>query len=796
MKLSRKFLSEYVDLGTISDFDLAEAMTSVGNEYESITPISTATNLVIGYVKTCTMHPDSDHLHVCTVTVGSGEDLNIVCGAPNVSALKKVIVALVGAELPGGVVIKKGNIRGQESNGMLCSLGELGIEHKYLSEEDKMGIHILADDAPLGEDPLAYLNYDDTSIDFELTSNRGDLLSVIGMAYEVGAILNKPVKLPTIKIMSEEDDINNYLSLNVTTDTCPLYLLRMVKNVTIKESPNWLKARLLASGIRSINNVVDISNYIMLEYGQPLHFFDYASLGAKVNVRCAEDSEKLTTLDKQVRTLTKNDIVIANEQEVVALAGVMGGLNSEVEITTKDIVIESAIFNASNVRLTSKTVLRSEASNRFEKGLDPERTYLAINRACELLELYASGTVIKGELIHDKTIKENKVIEITKARINKVLGMTLTSSEILDVMKRLAFLVTVKEDTFLVEVPSRRMDISIPEDLIEEVGRIHGIENVHGTLPIGTGTAGSYERNYLKEKEVRSRLLSHGLSQVITYTLTSPLNVKKYTLDDFTPIELKDPMLDDRKYLRYSLIPSLLNVADYNMSRKTKDIAIHEISNIYYKTGDDIIEEKKLAALITGNVITNEWQHLSIKSDFYYTKGIVEDLLNYLGFNRRYSFESGTVPKEYHPYQSAIIKIDRDIIGYIGMVHPKISKTPIFVFELNLTKIMNISIRQIKDKEISKYPSISKDMAFSLDKEVVVADVIQTIRKAGGKLLSNINIFDVYEGENIEANKKSIAFNLTFMDPTRTLNDEEVMTIFNKIISSVVTTNNGVLRDK
>ncbi len=796
MKLSRKFLEEYVNTHKLSNEELAEKMTSVGNEYASIDPLSSATNLTIGYVKSCIPHPDSDHLHVCEVEIKKGEVTQIVCGAPNVAEGQKVIVSLPGAILPGGIEIKKSVIRGQESNGMICSLGELGIESKYQSEEDKKGIHILPEDAEIGEEPLAYLGFDDTSIDFELTSNRGDLLSVMGMAYEVGAILNEKVKEPSIAITKETENIKDYVTVDVETENCPLYLARMVKNVTIKESPRWLKARLMASGIRPINNVVDISNYVMLETGQPLHFFDYRTLGNKIIVRMADEGEKLTTLDNQERTLSDKDIVIANQDHAVALAGVMGGLNSEVENDTKDIVIESAIFSPVHIRLTSKRILRSEASNRFEKGLDPRRTYFAVDRACKLLEELADGKVIAGCAIHDETKIKDEVITITVDKINKVLGMNLSKEEIVDVFNRLDFTTEEEGNALKVTVPSRRIDIHIPEDLIEEVGRIHGIDNVQGTLPIGTGLPGKYEKNYLKEKAIRNRLMAHGLSQVWTYSLTSKEHLHEFTKDDFTSIELLDPMLEDKKYLRYSLIPSLYQVAEYNLSRKVEDIRIQEISNIYYLEDGEVKEKKVLAGLLTGEVNTNLWLHQGTKVDFYYVKGIIEDVLTYLGFQNRFHIEVGEVAKEYHPYQSAIIKIDQEQIGSMGMIHPSISKTPIYVFEINLSKVFAYSIRSIKDREISKYPSIKKDVAFAFDLDTSAKEILNTIQKAGGRLLTEISIFDVYQGENIEKDKKSIAFNLTFMDPTRTLTEDEVMEIFNKIIKKVEEVHSGILRDK
>lgn len=795
MKLSRSFLNEYVDTKNISNEKLAELMTSVGNEYDSITPISSATNLIIGYVLECVDHPDSDHLHVCQVDIGNTVT-QIVCGAPNVEKDQKVIVSLPGAILPGGIEIKKSVIRGQESNGMICSLGELGIESKYQSDEDKAGIHVLSKSAPIGEDPLKYLGYDDVTIDFELTSNRADLLSVIGMAYEVGAILDAKVKIKEEKIVKEVEDIKDYLKLDVQTEKCPLYLARMVKDVKIGDSPSFIKSRLMASGIRPINNVVDISNYVMLEYGQPLHFFDYETLGKQIIVRMGQENEKMTTLDGINRLLSTDDIVIANDREAVCLAGVMGGLNSEVELSTKDVIIESAIFNSTNIRITSNKILRSEASNRFEKGIDPNRTYMAIDRACYLLEKYAGATVIKGMLVSDSTDKLEKIIEISTKKINSVLGIEINSKDISEVFKKLDFKYEEKNDNFKVEIPTRRLDISIPEDLIEEVGRIHGIEQIEGKLPKLSITPGKYSEKYKKEKLLKRRLEALGLNEVITYTLTSLEKTSMFTNNLVSVYEMLNPMSEDRKYTRYSLMPSLLEVAEYNLSRQISDIAIYEISKVYYKTEDKDIMESKLAGLLVGSTITNKWANVNYEVDFYSVKGIIENILNYLGLNNRYSFDIEDIPKEYHPYQTARILIDRNPIGYIGAIHPNINKNKLYGFELNLDELFKMKVRGIRNKEISKYPSVNKDVAFIMNKDMISESVENVIKKSAGRLLSDIEVFDVYEGENVGDDEKSIAYALTFSDPSKTLNEDEINTLFNKIINDCETKLNVKLRSK
>ena len=463
MRLSLNFVKDYVDIDENIDVkELAEKMTAVGNEYDEATSLVNATNLVVGEVLTCQMHPDSDHLHLCEVNIGE-EVLNIVCGAPNVRTGLKVIVAKVGAELPGGVKIKKGLIRGQESNGMLCSLYEIGIDKKYLSEQDKNGICELPSNAKPGDDPIKVLGLDDKIIDFELTANRGDLLSILGMAYEISSIYNKEVRVPDLKHNEIEEDVNNEFNLNIETENCSLFLAKKVKDIVIKESPDFIKNRLIACGIRPINNVVDISNYVMLELGQPLHFYDSDNLGDTILVRMAKNGEELVTLDSTKRILNENDIVITNGKEVVGLAGVMGGINTEVENTTKNVLIEAAIFDSVKVRKTSNKILRSEASNRFEKGLDPNRTYMAIERACRLLEKYANAKVEKGTAIYDKTENKEKKIKIEYEYINNVLGTNISKKDIVDVFKRLKFETDEKENDVLVTVPTRRRDISIKE---------------------------------------------------------------------------------------------------------------------------------------------------------------------------------------------------------------------------------------------------------------------------------------------------------------------------------------------
>ncbi len=777
MKLSKNFVKDYVDID-VDIKTLAEDMTKVGNEYDSASMLINATKLIIGEVLECKMHPDSDHLHICKVNIGK-EVLNIVCGAPNIRKGLKVIVAQAGAELPGGVTIKKGNIRGQESNGMICSIAELGLESKFLKEEDKTGIHELPANAPVGEDPIKFMEMDDEIADFELTANRGDLLSILGMAYELGAIYDKPVKEIDLKHSEVEEDVNDSFKVEVDTENCNLFLAKKALNVTIKESPAFIKNRLIASGIRPINNVVDISNYVMLEVGQPLHFYDADRLGSKILVRMAKNNEKLTTLDNIERTLSEDDIVITNGTEAIGLAGVMGGLSTEVENDTKNIIIESAVFDGVKIRCTSKKIVRSEASNRFEKGLDPNRTYMAIERACTLLEKYADAKIAKGTVTYDKADKKEKKIDIKFEDVNNLLGVVVPDKETLNVFRKLGFKYSVNGRVITVTVPTRRMDISIKEDLIEEVGRIYGVDNIEGKLPILPTKAGKYDK---VSREIRNKMIGLGLNETMSYILINDKEAHKFTTDAFEEIKLLDPLTEDRNTLRYSIIPSLLKIYEYNLDRNNKDVSIFEIGKGFGKVNNEYIEEEKLCVLMSGKYYEGIGNTKNV--DFYIIKGVAEELLNYLGYNGRYSFvRASEFPKEFHPGQTALISVNNDAVGIIGKIHPKETKEDVYTMEINLSKLLSKRVGKMKYKEISKFPSIKKDVAFIVDRNLDSAIIEKQIKKSAGSLLNNIEVFDLYMGEHVPADKKSIAYSLTFSDSKKTLTDDEVTGIFNKVIS-------------
>ena len=803
MKLSTNFVKDYVDID-VDIKTLAEDMTKVGNEYDEAGKLLNVTNLTIGEVKECKMHPDSDHLHICKVDVGN-EILNIVCGAPNVREGLKVIVALDGAVLPGGT-IKKGVIRGQESNGMLCSMLELGLEHKYVDEIDKTGIHELPQDAPIGEDPIKYMKLDDEIVDFDLTANRGDLLSILGMAYELGAIYDKEVKDIDLAHKENNENINDSFKVEVNTDNCSIFLAKKVKNIKIKESPLYIKNRLIASGIRPINNVVDISNYVMLETGQPLHFYDADTLKGKIEVRMAKEKEKLTTLDGIERNLSKEDIVISDGKKAIGLAGVMGGLDTEITENTKNVLIESAIFDGIKIRKTSKEILRSEASSRFEKGLDPNRTYMAIQRACKLLEEYADGEVVGGIAKYDKTNLENTEIEISFNKINDVLGMEISKKDVLNVFRRLKFDVIInnKKSNFneteeeleniqkiIVSVPKRRGDISIQEDLIEEVGRIYGVDNIIGRLPKMPMKSGSFDK---VTRGIRNKMIDLGLNETLSYILVNDKEAKYFTKDNSQLVSLLDPMTEDRNTLRHSILPSLLKIYEYNKSRSNKDVSIFEIGKAFYKNEEEYGETNKLAVLMTGDYYLGVENKKQV--DFYIIKGIAEELLDYLGYGNRYSFviKENQMPNEVHPGQSTLISVNNDIVGLIGRVHPLLVKEAVYVLEIDLDKLLGKKVGKMKYKEISKFPSIKKDLAVVVNKNITSEEIQDIIKKAGGSTLSKIQVFDVYTGKGIEENKKSIAYSLTFEKMDRTLTDEEINESLNKIIEMLNKKLNAELR--
>ena len=790
--ISLNWVKDYIDIENEDLNELAVKITKAGVNVEKVIS-KRINNLVIGKVISCEMHPDSDHLHICMVDTGS-ETLQIVCGAPNVREGLKVIVALPGAILPGNFEIKKGTIRGVESNGMLCALFELGVEEKNVENYAK-GIHEVEDNVKVGTDANIYLGTDDTNYELDVHKHRNnDCYYHIGFAYEIASILNKKVTLPNLQYHEVEDDINNHFTLEVNTNKCPYYLAKMVKDIKVGPSPEFIRKRLVSAGMRSINNVVDISNYVMLEFGQPMHFFDYDKLGNKILVRDAKENEEVITLDGKNRVLTSNDIVITDTNKPVCIAGVMGGENTEVDDNTKNILIESAIFDGISIRNTANRLnLKSEASIRYGKGLNYEYTKMAIDRACYLLEKYAGAKVLTGIVSHDKLDKTPKQITFESSEVSNLLGLALTNEDIKTELDRLGFEYEYKDNKFTATIPNRRLDIDpYVNDIAEEIGRLYGYHNLKSTLPKTNTRRGVYVGDVGIRKDVSKRLRTLGLNECKTYTLTTPDMAKMFKYDNRESIVLPNPISVDKSVIRTSILPSLLNTYQYNKSRGVKDVLIYEIAKTYDTNYQEV---SKVAMLLKGTYLSNSWQGININVDFYLVKGIIENLFNYLGFKNRYSFEVVSVP-ELHPGISAKILVDREEIGIIGKLHPNISNDDIYVCEFSLTSLYNKKIKPIKYKETSKYPSIVKDVSFIVDKDTMAIDIENTIKKSGGRLLESITVFDYYSGDKIDLDKKSLAFKLTFTDSSRTLEEKEVMDIFNKIISDVVTKHNAVLRDK
>jgi phenylalanyl-tRNA synthetase beta chain len=794
MFVSYKWLQEYVDLTGITAKELADRITKSGIEVESVEVLNKgAKGVVVGHVLKREQHPNADKLSKCLVDIGEEEPVQIICGAPNVAKGQKVAVAKVGAVLPGNLKIKRAKLRGEESNGMICSLQELGIESKLVPKEYADGIFVFPSDAPVGADALELLNLDDEVLELGLTPNRADCLSMIGVAYEVAAILGRDVKLPTIELQENDENVHDYISVRVDApEDNPLYAGRIVKNVKIGPSPLWMQTRLMAAGIRPHNNVVDITNYILLEYGQPLHAFDYDRLGSKeIVVRRAKEGETIVTLDDTKRTLTEDHLVITNGTEPVALAGVMGGANSEVRNDTTTVFIESAYFTSPVIRKASKDHgLRSEASTRFEKGIDPARTKEALDRAAALMAEYAGGEVVGG-IVEVNTLKEQEVtVTITLDRINRVLGTMITKDEVATILTNLQFAFTEDDGTFTITVPSRRRDISIEEDIIEEVARLYGYDRLPATLPVAEAKPGKLTAYQAKRRQVRRYLEDVGLFQAITYSLTSEEKATMFALETAEPIRLALPMSEERSVLRQSLLPHLLEVASYNRARQVENVAVYETGAVYLANGDNELpsEKERLAGVVTGVWHAHLWQGEKKAVDFYVTKGILDGLFELLGLTNRIEYKQAK-REHMHPGRTADILLDGKTIGFVGQLHPVVQKEydlkETYVFELALTDLLNAEVEDIRYSPIPRFPSITRDIALVVDENVIAGELQKTIIEAGGKLLKEVSIFDVYKGDRLPNGKKSIAFSLRYYDPERTLTDEEVTAVHEKVIQAV-----------
>ncbi len=793
MRVSYNWLKELVNIDVTPD-QLVDDMSLYSIEIEDYFKLLPATGLVVGEVLEKEKHQNSDHLSVCQVNLGNNVS-QIVCGAPNVDKGQKVIVALPGTKLPGGE-IKVSVIRGVPSNGMLCSLQELGLESKYVPEKYANGIYVLPEDAKPGTDALKYLNLEDTVIELGLTPNRMDLLSMLGVAKDVNAIYNKGLKEVALSFKESTKETKDEIDVELQTSTCYSYYARVVENVVIKESPSFIKARLIASGIRPINNVVDITNYVLMLFGQPLHAFDKDQLGSKIIVRRAHNGEETVTLDGNKRILNRSDIVITDNRtigddtRIVCLAGVMGGINTEVTENTKNIVLESAVFRPLSIRRTSaKLGLRSESSVRYERGVDLNQSLAALNYACYLLEKYASGTVLKGYVHRGTEYVEDKEIKLTEKYVKDYLGVKISLDEMKHIFEGLSFKADIEGKEIVVKVPNRRLDISIKQDLVEEVARIHGYDKLLETTPVMSVSA-EYSNEQKIRRTIAQTLRGVGLSEVVTYSLVSEKLADEFHIlynDGHRQISLLHPMSEERKVLRRTLVSSLVDVLKYNNARKIDNLAIYEIGKRYFYEGDETYEDWCFAGALQGTQATNLWTTSSNKVDFYYVKGILELLFTKLGISVKY-LPLNLASKELHPGRSALIQFNDKIIGFIGELHPKYMKEKdvedTYVFEVALDEIFLQTKPHSTYKPISKVPPVFRDLALIMDENQNVGEIIEAIYRVDKKMIKNVEVFDVYKGENIEAGKKSVAVKI-MLEEQDTLTDEVINQKMTKIIKSL-----------
>ncbi|MFF2909099.1 phenylalanine--tRNA ligase subunit beta [Paenibacillus sp. NPDC057934] len=813
MKVSTSWLSDYISLDGVTADELAEKITAAGIEIDGVENRNKGiTGIVTGYVKSKEKHPDADKLNVCIVDAGQGEDLQIVCGAKNVEAGQKVPVALVGAKLPG-LVIKKAKLRGVLSQGMICSAKELGLNDKLLPKELQEGILVLPESTEIGLDITKVLDLNDEVLEFDLTPNRSDCLSMIGAAYEVSAILGRELKLPQPEkdIVEAGGSAANDISVRILNEElCSHYTARYITGVKPAASPLWIQNRLMAAGVRPINNIVDITNYVMLEYGQPLHAFDADTIdGGILGVRLADEDEVLTTLDGQERKLEPHMLVITDAAKAVALAGVMGGLETEVTDSTVNIVLESAKFDGGTVRKTSRQLgLRSEASLRFEKEVDPNRVIPALNRAAALIAKYAGGTVHEGIIQAGTDVVEEKVLTLSLDKLNRYLGTDLSLLEVKTLFGRLHFKCgDAAQGLIEVQVPTRRGDISYDVDLIEEIARLYGYDNIPTTPIEGPTTPGTLTRSQAIRREVR-HLLSHGgYQEVLGYSFIQPEQSKLFPAltGEGLAVKLAMPMSEERSVLRTSLLPQLLDIAGYNTNRRQSDLALFEIGNVFY-TEEEVLtrqphELPMLGLLLSGTRAAKQWNVPVQPVDFFDLKGALETVFDHLGLTGRVVYE-GDAPEGYHPGRSASILLkghDGTVkIGTLGQLHPELQRkldlTDTYVAEVSLQPLYEAARNKLQYHELPRFPGVERDIAVVVDTAVPAGQLMDSIRENGGSLLKNVQVFDLYTGGKLESGKKSVALSLVYRHNEHTLTDEEVAEVHDKVLSELQQTFGAELR--
>ena len=789
MLVSYNWLKQYTNVEDNANA-LAEKITRGGIEVEGVEYLAEEiSNVVVGYVVSKEKHPDAEKLNVCQVNVGEEENLQIVCGAPNVDAGQYVIVAKVGAKLPG-IKIKKAKLRGVESQGMICSLAELGLSKSVVPKNYQEGIYVFETEQELGSDVVEVLGLNDYILDLSITPNRADALSMRGLTYELGALYNNKVNFNDVE--KEENYEATSLQVAVESDSCRNYVGQIVKNVEVKSSPLWLQTRLMNSGIRPINNIVDITNYVLLEFGQPMHAFDKDLVGDKIVVRDAKEGEVLETLDGEERKLQTTDLVITDGTRAIALGGVMGGKNTEVSEETKNIILESAYFNPTSVRRTSAAHgLRSDSSARFEKGIDPNMQKAALARAVELiLELCPNAVVESSVGVVNK--EEEKVVEITTSYINNYLGITLSTEEIAAILEGLSFTVEVTGENLVVKVPTRRPDISIKQDLVEEVIRIYGYDNLASTLPkFSKTTKGGLTYSQRMVRDLRAVYASLGFNDTINYSLVSEEEATQYTLEDHHKVRLLMPMTETHSTLRQSLVPGLLNTVQYNVARKQKDLKLLEIGRVFFGSGDDNIQPKEtlyLSAALTGEERATKWLKESSSLDFFAAKGYLEVVFERLGLDEKVTYRKSTL-EGMHPGRFAEVYLGEKRIGFIGEVHPRVADklglNTTYVFEINLDEVISESKVKPKYEEVTKYPEITRDIAMLVDVKDEYQNIYNVIESVNSKLITKVELFDLYVGAELLVGKKSLALTITYSDKQKTLTDEEVTAVHDKVLSAL-----------
>lgn len=789
MLVSYNWLKQYTNVEDNAN-ELAEKITRGGIEVEGVEYLAEEiSGVVVGYVESKEKHPDAEKLNVCQVNVGEEENLQIVCGAPNVDAGQYVIVAKVGAKLPG-IKIKKAKLRGVESQGMICSLGELGLSKSVVPKNYQEGIYVFETEQELGSDVVELLGLNDYILDLSITPNRADALSMRGLTYELGALYNNKVDFKDVE--KEENYEATSLQVAIESGSCRNYVGQVVKNVEVKDSPLWLQTRLMNSGIRPINNIVDITNYVLLEFGQPMHAFDKDLVGDKIVVRDAREGEVLETLDEEERKLQATDLVITDGTRAIALGGVMGGKNTEVSEKTKNIILESAYFNPTSVRRTSAAHgLRSDSSARFEKGIDPNMQKAALARAVELiLELCPNAVVESSVGVVNK--EEEKVVEISTSYINNYLGIKLSTEEIVAILEGLSFTVEVTGENLVVKVPTRRPDISIKQDLVEEVIRIYGYDNLASTLPkFSKTTKGGLTYSQRMVRDLRGLYASLGFNDTINYSLVSEEEATGYTLEDHHKVRLLMPMTETHSTLRQSLIPGLLNTVQYNVARKQKDLKLLEIGRVFFGSGDDNIQPKEtlyLSAALTGEERVTKWLKESSTLDFFAAKGYLEVVFERLGLEEKVTYKKSTL-EGMHPGRFAEVYLGEKRIGFIGEVHPqvadKLGLNTTYVFEINLDEVISESKVKPKYEEVTKYPEITRDIAMLVDVKDEYQNIYNVIESVNSKLITNVELFDLYAGAELLAGKKSLALTITYSDKQKTLTDEEVTAVHEKVLAAL-----------